>query len=92
MLGVNLSGKGKVISIKKNREFSMAMEGAFPIRETFQFDGDSNSTTLTFQINYNIPGKVLGVIANKLVVEKLNVKEAVAVLNKVKSICEADKI
>jgi ligand-binding SRPBCC domain-containing protein len=92
MLGINLSGKGKVVNIKKNREFSLEMDGAFPIKETFNFDGDAGSTTLTFEIRYDVPGRVLGVIANRLVVEKLNVKEAVAVLNKVRDICEAERI
>ena len=68
------------------------MEGALPLRETFTLDGDSDSTTLTVEIRYDVPGKVLGVIANRLVVEKMNVKEAQAVLNKVKTICEAGHI
>ena len=43
---------------------------------------------MSIEIQYEVPGKVLGQIANKLVIEKLNVTEAVAVLNKVKDICE----
>jgi hypothetical protein len=65
------------------------MEGSFPIKETFTFQGDEKSAELNFEIKYDVPGKVLGVIADKLVVERLNVKEAVAVLNKIKDICEA---
>lgn len=92
MLGINLDGKGKIVEFQKNRKFSLEMKGAFPIRETFLFHGDSDSTDLTIEILYNVPGKVLGVIANKLVIEKLNIREAIAVLNKVKAICEAEKI
>ena len=92
MLGVNLDGLGKIIEFRKNKNFALEMEGSFPIRETFHFDGDGNSTSLKFEIRYDVPGKVLGVIANRLVIEKLNVKEAVAILNKVKAICEASKI
>jgi len=47
------------------------MEGAFPIRETFTFNGDSETTELVFEIRYDVPGKVLGVIANRLVIEKM---------------------
>ncbi|UCH44810.1 MAG: cobalamin-dependent protein [Nitrospiraceae bacterium] len=90
MLGINLDGTGSIIEFEKDIKFSMEMKGAFPIRETFTFQGDEESTLLTFEIRYNVPGKVLGVVADKLVIEKLNVTEAVAVLNKVKDICEAE--
>jgi uncharacterized membrane protein len=89
MLGVNNDGTGRIVDFEKDKKFTMEMEGSFPIKETFLFAGDSASTELTFEIKYDVPGKVLGVIANKIVVERLNVKEAVAVLNKIKDICEA---
>jgi ligand-binding SRPBCC domain-containing protein len=74
---------------EKDKKFTMEMEGSFPIKETFNFQGDTTSTELNFEIHYDVPGKVLGVIANKLVIERLNVKEADVVLNKVKDICES---
>lgn len=89
MLGVNNDGKGSIVEFEKESKFAMAMEGSFPIKETFTFQGDEKTAELNFEINYDVPGKVLGVIANKLVVERLNVKEAIAVLNKIKDICEA---
>jgi anaerobic magnesium-protoporphyrin IX monomethyl ester cyclase len=92
MLGMNLDGTGSIIEFEKDNKFAMEMEGSFPIRETFTFHGDTKSTLLTFEIRYNVPGKLLGVMADKLVIEKVNVTEAVAVLNKVKDICEAEKI
>jgi len=92
MLGINLDGKGKVVDYQKNNKFVMEMEGAFPIRESFTFQGNEHETELMFEIRYEVPGKVLGVIANRLVIEKMNVKEAVAVLEKVKTICETEKL
>jgi ligand-binding SRPBCC domain-containing protein len=89
MLGINNDGIGKVSDLEKNKKFTMEMEGAFPIKETFTFQGDENSMELSFDIQYEVPGKVLGVIADKLVVERLNVKEVDAVLNKIKDFCEA---
>ncbi len=89
MLGVNNDGKGRIVDFEKDKKIAMEMEGSFPIKETYSFEGDDTSTDLKFEINYDVPGKVLGVIADKLVVERLNVKEAVAVLNKIKDICEA---
>ncbi len=90
MIGVNLDGEGKVVEYNKHNKFSLHMGGAFPLREVFRFNGDTNSTTLNLEIQYEVPGKVLGVIANKLVIEKLNKKEAAAVIKKVKDLCEAN--
>lgn len=56
------------------------------------FEGDSKTTVLTLEINYEVPGKVLGVLANRLVIERLNIKEAEAVLKKLKTICEAANV
>ncbi len=88
MLGMDFQGKGKVLEYEKNRRFSIRMEGHFPITETYDFDGDASKTTLTVQIDYDLPGKLLGVLADRMVVEKLNVKEADTVLDKVKTLCE----
>jgi len=89
MLGVNNEGRGSIVELEKDKKFAMEMEGSFPIKETYDFQGDEKSTELVFDMQYEVPGKVLGVIADKLVVERLNVKEAVAVLNKIKDMCEA---
>ena len=90
MLGINNDGIGKIGDYKKNSRFTMEMEGSFPIKETFTFQGDDSLTELTFDIRYEVPGKVLGVIADRLLIERLNVKEVDAILNKVKDLCEAD--
>jgi ligand-binding SRPBCC domain-containing protein len=89
MLGINNDGKGRIAEMEKNSRCVMEMEGSFPIKETYTFEGDDSSTELTFEIQYDVPGKVLGVLADKLVIERLNVKEAETVLNKIKDICEA---
>jgi uncharacterized protein YndB with AHSA1/START domain len=89
MMGVNNDGRGSIVELEKDKKFVMEMEGSFPIKETYDFQGDEKSTELTFDMYYEVPGKVLGVIADKLVVERLNVKEAIAVLNKIKDMCEA---
>lgn len=89
MLGVNFSGKGRVIEYEKDKMFALSMEGAFPVRETYRFEDEAGDTKLTFELNYEMPGQLLGVVANRLVVEKLNIKEAVTVLEKVKAICQA---
>jgi ligand-binding SRPBCC domain-containing protein len=70
----------------------MTMNGPFPIEETYRFERDGDHTMLTVTVAYEVPGKVLGAVANRLVVEKINAREAEAVLKKIKTICEAEKI
>jgi uncharacterized protein YndB with AHSA1/START domain len=89
MLGMNFDGKGSIVEFEQNRKFAMEMEGAFPIRETFVFEGDDESTSLMFGIRYDVPGKVLSVVTNSRLVEKMNSKEADAVVERLKDICEA---
>lgn len=89
MLGMNFSGKGSVIEYEKDKRFTIKMEGAFPIKETYNFEDVGGSTRLTFEIDYEMPGQILGVIANSRLVEKLNIREADTVLEKVKTLCEA---
>jgi ligand-binding SRPBCC domain-containing protein len=92
MLGINFDGKGAVTAFHPNRTFSMTMNGPFPIEETYRFERDGDHTMLTVTVAYEVPGKVLGAVANRLVVEKINAREAEAVLKKIKTICEAEKI
>ena len=92
MLGMNFNGKGSIVEFEQNRRFSMEMEGSFPIREDFYFEEDAGATTIRFEIKYDIPGKVLSVLSSSSVVEKMNAKEASTVLEKLKTICEADNI
>lgn len=92
MVGMNFDGTGTVLEYKKNRKFGMTMHSSFPIQETYRFEGDDEATTLTVEIAYQVPGKVLGVLANRLVIEKVNAREAEAVLKKIKTICEAESV
>ncbi len=92
MLGINFRGAGTVSVVRKDRAFGLQMRGGFRAEESFRFEREAAGTVLTAEITYEMPGKVLGVIANGLVVEKINRKEAQAVLMKIKAICEADRI
>ncbi len=88
MVGINFNGRGEVVSFHKNREFSMKMDGAFPVRETYRFEKDAHGTMLSVDIEYEMPGKVLGAIADRLIIERLNRKEAESILKRIKTICE----
>jgi len=88
MLGMNFHGSGKVTALVKNRKFGLRMEGNFPIEETYEFTSVDGGTELTATIEYEMPGKIMSVLANNKLMEKMNRKEAEAVLAKVKMMCE----
>lgn len=88
MLGIRLHGNGKVSANVNGREFGLAMNGTIPITEHYTFTTNSVGTELAIRIDYDLPAKVLEKIANSSLVEKLNRREAVSVLEKVKLFCE----
>ncbi len=88
MLGVKLSGTGTVTDNARNAVFGMKMTGAVPISEYYIFTPSGDDTELAIEITYELPGKVLEKIANSRIVEKLNQREAINVLEKIKLFCE----
>jgi len=88
MLGMNFHGKGQVTENIRNKKFGMKMEGSFPITETYNFNSDDKGTELSVEVEYEMPGKIMSVVANKGLVEKINKKEAENVLDKIKLLCE----
>lgn len=88
MLGMNFHGKGHVTENVKNKRFGLKMEGSMPIIETYLFIPVDGGTELSVEIQYEMPGKIMGAIANKGLIEKINKKEADAVLGKIKLFCE----
>lgn len=88
MLGVKLSGTGTVTDNTRNAVFGMKMTGAVPISEYYIFTPSGDDTELAIEITYELPGKVLEKIANSRIVEKLNQREAINVLEKIKLFCE----
>lgn len=88
MLGMNFGGKGTVTENVKNSKFGLKMEGGFPITENYTFAQSGNGTDLSVEVIYETPGKIMSVVAKSGLIEKLNQKEADAVLEKIKMLCE----
>lgn len=89
MLGMNFHGVGRITDNVKNRRFGLKMEGSFPILETYAFSKVEGGTELNAEIQYEMPGKIMSVVANRGLMEKVNKKEAEAVLAKIKMFCES---
>lgn len=89
MIGMNFHGVGRITENVKNKRFGLKMEGSFPILETYSFIKTEDGTELNAEIQYEMPGKIMKVIANKGLMEKVNKKEAENILAKIKMFCEA---
>ena len=89
MLGMNFHGVGRITENVKNKRFGLKMEGNFPILETYTFTKTEGGTELNAEIQYEMPGKIMNVIANRGLMEKVNKKEAENVLAKIKMFCES---
>lgn len=89
MLGMNFHGVGKIIDNVKNKRFGLKMEGSFPILENYTFTKIEGGTELNTEIQYEMPGKIMSVVAKKGLMEKVNKKEAENILAKIKLFCEA---
>ena len=88
MLGMNFHGRGIVTENTKNKRFGLKMEGSFPITESYAFSQTDEGTELSIEVQYEMPGKIMNVVAKKGLVEKINKKESENVLNKIKLLCE----
>ncbi len=88
MLGMDFGGKGTVTENVQNEKFGMKMEGGFPITENYAFRKVDGGTELTVEVIYETPGRIMQAVSKSGLVEKLNQKEADAVLEKIKILCE----
>lgn len=88
MLGVKMHGTGTITDNVKNAVFGTKMAGTVPVREHYTFTPSGNATELAMEITYELPAKVLEKIASSSLAEKLNQKEALNILEKIKVFCE----
>lgn len=85
--GFKLKGDGSVVELDKDRKVVIQMNGLVPIRKTLHFDGDPEETTLKVEVGYKVPGKVPSFLY-KLLLSAINIMEAGAILQKIKSCVE----
>lgn len=89
MVGVKLDGVTEIAALEPNAHVLFKNTGGIPSTLDYRYASEGGKTRVSVVMDYTLPGSVLGKLADKLVVERLNEREAENVLANLKSICEA---
>ena len=88
MAGVSLEGEGLVTEYIQDKKIVVETKGGIDSAWTWLFRPHREATKVYLTIEYKVPGGILGRLADKLVVERMNQKEAEAALANIKSMVE----
>ncbi|MBF7096817.1 SRPBCC family protein [Alkalibacter mobilis] len=92
MLGMHLPMKVEVIENTQSPEKHVWMgtfEGPLSGKQTFTYIAKDGGTEVDVDIEYTVPGSILGRIADILIIEKIQENATVATLENLKAICES---
>jgi uncharacterized membrane protein len=89
MVGIRFDGKSRYTDVVRKQHVRLETEGGIPSKWEWRFAADGNHTKLSVTVDYTVPGKLLGKIADKLFIERRNVRDLEHALANVKEHCEA---
>ncbi|WP_422122422.1 SRPBCC family protein [Planococcus sp. X10-3] len=91
MLGMHLPIKVKVLETGKNGDqysWKGTVKGALSSEQSWTYVPEGDGVTLSFDMNYELPGKLIGKVANTLIIKKLMDNSMEQTLNNLKAVCE----
>lgn len=91
MVGVKFDGVTEYTDVVTNERVRLKTTGGIPSQWEYRYSSDGTRTRVEVTVDYDVPGKVLGKIADKLVVERINASTVEHALANLKAICEAEK-
>ncbi len=89
MVGVKFEGTAEFTDVVPNERARLKTTGGIPSQWEYRYASDGTRTTVAVTVDYEVPGKVLGKIADKLVVERVNANTVEHALANLKAICES---
>ncbi|MBI4220823.1 MAG: SRPBCC family protein [Chloroflexi bacterium] len=89
VIGLRFPTRITVLEWEKNRRIVEKMEGGLPGTFTTTVQTGNGGTTVTGHVNYAIKGGVVGRVANRLLLERMNEKTMERFLENLKLLCEA---
>lgn len=90
MAGIRFEGRSVVSEYVQNERIVVETKGGIDSNWLWFFRPEANGTRVDLTVEYDMPGSILGRLANKLVVEKLNEREAESALVNIKTIIEGE--
>jgi uncharacterized protein YndB with AHSA1/START domain len=91
MMGVKFDGTSEYLEVVPNQRVNVKNTGGIPSTFDHRYVNEGGKTRVSMVVDYEVPGKLLGKIADRLVVERVNASAAENVLANLKAICEASK-
>ena len=86
--GMKIHAKMTVSEVDKPRRLVQEMSGTMPGKWIWSLEQDGQAVKVDFCIEYSVPGGVLGKIANKLFLGRMNQKNLERTLHSLKVYCE----
>lgn len=88
VMGVNLDMTATVLTHNPPYEFVFQMDGMITGTSRWVYQDEGGHTHLYVAFDYDLPGGVLGQIADKMMFEKMNINNGEQSLANLKAICE----
>jgi len=89
MIGARFDGTAEYTQVIPNERSKSRTEGGIPSQWDFAYERDGGGTKLTVSVDYTVPGKLLGKIADKLFIERRNASDLEHSIANLKAHCEA---
>ena len=88
MMGVEIKGEHEVRAFEANRHLRVTTTSGIDSTFDYIFEPEGDGCRLTVRVDYDLPGGILGRLANKVVVERKNVEDLRAGLQNLKRLLE----
>ncbi len=88
MTGIEVKGKAETVKYDEGKQYSFKTSGGISSTFTYSVEPEDGGTRLTMDVEYEVPQNILGKIADKTVVERLNDNEGDRAAENLKAILE----
>lgn len=85
---LKLRSRTTVSEVNKPHKLVQEMTGAMPGKWTWSLEQEGQTVKVDFCIEYSVPGGILGKIANKLFLGRMNQKNGEKTMHGLKTYCE----
>lgn len=92
MMGVKIRGEHEVKALNENQHLIVKTVSGIDSSFTFRFEPSATGTRLTINVDYTLPGSVLGQLLNRIALEQKNERDLEEGLANLKRIVESEAV